>query len=731
MKNKILVALFLSVVPAAAQVQKVDISKELSSVGVADLYQATAKKTGALSPLAKLKDFEIHLKWNECISLAPQVFATHKEVRGWVAQTWLLCLAQGQKKKVDVPAVEKALHTIGLHKDLFQEGPWAADLRTRWVDLRLEHTKTGPELEALLEETFKLNREQKAKVYQTLGDIAFTKNQYAEAQFLFEEAQDQKDSSYLQEKLSFLAKTRGEVVKVKVVTDIPEAGGEELKLEERARQQLKLNNTGAALKDILVVLNQYAGSRAAKRLKEKPLEIYNGTSDKLAKVKALDEMREADATRLLEWAQSLHRRGDFAGALVLAKRAIETAPMSAQVVNALWIAGRSAHFTGQYQKALDFYKTLYTHHGGSDEAAEALFRASLIHYRKNDFSSAVVLLEKVLLQGKDRYDLTGQYWLVRSLQETNPERAKQLAQQLIEKYPFSYYGLRLKAESQEGKLTWPEVKEKVTLKPAPIYLVGSQKKSWQRFKQLSAAGWLAEAQSEIADFPFLKDPAVKIILAEKLVQRQQYMVAIRLINEALEADPNLRQEEFVKLSYPAAFVSLYNAEGERYGIHSSLLRALTRQESAFNIRAVSTSNALGLMQMIPPTAQEVARKLGLKIELPGDMFRPEVNIPMGSFYVDQMLGQFKNNVPFALAAYNAGPHRVNTWVEASPELQELVSQASGAPRDEVWFDELPWTETSFYVKAILRNVLLYRLAEEGSFTVKPVLWQDLLNKKAK
>lgn len=731
MKNKFLAVLTLAVVPAWAQVQKVDVSKELSAVGVADLYQAISKKPKALSPLAKLKDFEINLKWSECISLAPQVFATHKEVRGWVGQTWLSCLAQGQKKKVNIPAVEKALHAIGVHKELFQEGPWAAGLRTRWVDLRLEFTKSAPEMEELLEETFKLNREQKAQVYQTLGDLALAKNQFAEAQFLFEQAQDQKDSSYLQEKLNFLAKTRGEGPKLKVVTETPETGGEELKLEERARQQLRINNAGAALKDILTVLNQFAGSRSAKRLKDKPLEIYNSTTDSLAKVKALDEMREADASRLLEWAQNLHRRGDFSGALILAKRAVEKAPMSAQVVNALWIAGRSAHFVGKYDSALDYYKTLYTHHGGSDEATEALFRASLIHYRKNDFSSAVVLLEKVLLQGKDRYELTGRYWLVRSLQETNPERAELLAQQLIEKYPFSYYGLRLKAESQNGKLSWPEVKEKVVLKPTPIYLVGSQKKSWQRFKQLSAAGWLAEAQTEVADFPFLKDPMVKILLAEKLVQRQQYMVAIRLINEALEVDPNLRQEQFIKLAYPAPFVSLYEAEGERYGVHSSLLRALTRQESAFNMRAVSTSNALGLMQMIPPTAQEVARKLGLQIELPGDMFRPEVNIPMGSFYVNQMLAQFKNNIPFALAAYNAGPHRVNTWVEARPELQELVGNASGSPRDEVWFDELPWTETSFYVKAILRNVLLYRLAEDGSFTLKPVLWQDLLNKKAK
>jgi soluble lytic murein transglycosylase len=176
---------------------------------------------------------------------------------------------------------------------------------------------------------------------------------------------------------------------------------------------------------------------------------------------------------------------------------------------------------------------------------------------------------------------------------------------------------------------------------------------------------------------------------------------------------------------------LYRIEAERYGVHASLLQALTRQESAFNIKAVSSSQALGLMQMIPSTAREVAKKLGLIIEIPGDMFRPEVNIPMGSFYIAQMLAQFENNVPFALAAYNAGPHRMSTWLEGRSELKSLVSQPSGAPRDELWFDELPWSETSFYVKAILRNILLYRLATEGPFTVQPVLWQDLQNKKAK
>ncbi|MNS96722.1 Soluble lytic murein transglycosylase precursor [compost metagenome] len=135
--------------------------------------------------------------------------------------------------------------------------------------------------------------------------------------------------------------------------------------------------------------------------------------------------------------------------------------------------------------------------------------------------------------------------------------------------------------------------------------------------------------------------------------------------------------------------------------------------------------------MIPPTAQEVAKKLGLKIEIPGDMFRPEVNIPMGSYYLSSVMDQFKGQVPLALASYNAGPYRMKLWLDSRPETSALREKNSSAPLDEIWFDELPWNETSFYVKAILRNVMIYRLIDRGPYELNPVLWQDLLNKKAK
>lgn len=741
MRKNIILAGLLIGSTASAQVHKIDVKKELSGT-VVDLYQVTSeKKKVKLSPLSQLKDYEIHLKWAECSKLAPQVFNARKDLRGWVATSWLHCLEGAQNKVKNQAAVDKALSAMEAHKDLLQEGPWSANLAKSYVSLKLSaledqvsrKVKTAVSgIDSLLGGSYTLNKDQRGRVYQLLGDLALLDNNYAEAQFFYEQAQDQRDSKYLQDKLDFISRTKVTVVApTKPTVTVPEVSGEESKLEERVAAALKQNDPISALKDSIQILNEYPGSRAARRLKDKPLEIYNSLSEKLVRVKALNEMEEADTQRLMDWAQNLHRRADYAGSMSLALKAMEKNPAAPSTTSALWIAGRSAHFLGQYDRALDLYKKLFTNHLGSEEAAEALFRSGLIYYRKKEFTNASALLERLLQQGRERYELNGQYWLVRSFQASKSDRAKQAAADLMDRFPFSYYGLRLRAEAQEGKLTWPDNKDKIPALTNEFYVVGAQKSAWLRFKSLSESGWVSEAQEELSFMPFMKDATLKVNLAEKMMERQQYVTAIRWINEAMESDPRLRREQFVKISYPEAFSSLYQAEAERYGVDAVLFKSLTRQESAFNLKAVSTSNALGLMQMIPPTAQEVSRKLGMKVELPDDMFRPEVNIPMGSFYISQMLDQFQGSVPFALAAYNAGPYRMKLWMEGRTEVGELVSKPSSEPLDELWFDELPWTETSFYVKAILRNVLLYRLSEKGNYAPNPVLWQDLLIKKAK
>ncbi|MFS4460816.1 transglycosylase SLT domain-containing protein [Bdellovibrio sp. HCB2-146] len=722
----------------AADVQTVDLQKDFTKQKITHLYEA-AVPTKSLSPLARLKDDEIHLRWNECLKDAPGVYKKQTEVRGWVALTWLHCLEKAQQKKKDLAAVESVVNQLEKNSDLFFIGPWSNDLWQQWAGFQLsvlenkvskKDKKAGAALDRLLGYPSRMTSEQRSLAYQLLGDLALARTNYPEALAMFQQASDAKENKYVSEKIEFLKKAlnKNTETAAKSTSDL---SGDEEKLEARIQQGLKNGEAVAAIKDLVSLLNQYPGSQAARRWKDKPLEVYNGISDAMASSKALNEMSEADISRLLDWAQNLHRRGDYQGAMTLAKKIAEKAQTSPAATSALWISGRCAHFLGQYDQALESFSQLMKLHAGSEEASEAFFRSALIYYRKKEFSTSAALLEKLLSRNVDRYDLLAQYWLVRSLEQVNKDRAKKASAELVAEYPFSYYGLRLSAEANNGKLLWPEQKDKVPTLDHQFFLVGTQKKAWNRFVILSQAGWVGEAQSEWNQIPSLKDPTLQIKMAEFLASRDQYMLSIRLLNAGMEADPRLRREEFVKIGYPKIYENLYNEQAQRYEMDATLLRSLTRQESAFNLRAISTSNAMGLMQMIPPTAQEIAKKLGLKIELPDDMFRPEINIPMGSFYVSQMLGQFKGSIPFALAAYNAGPYRLKNWIEGRDDIKSLPEKGSLSPEDELWFDELPWTETSFYVKAILRNILIYKMAEDKNSVNFPAQWADLLKKKAK
>jgi Soluble lytic murein transglycosylase and related regulatory proteins (some contain LysM/invasin domains) len=747
------IGILLGAMSAQAQVLKIDLNKEFQNSKAVNIYEPGFEKTyKKQTSLVQLKYFESRQMWTECSQLGEKVFNQNKDLQGWVAQTWLNCIEKDFAKNKKSAFVDKALATISKHEALLRGSSWSRDLAGMWVRLsigKLDTAATKPkaavtaEVEKLLTDSDLLSREQKAQAYTYLGDQSLAQVNYKEAKFFYEEAQFYRDSNYLKEKLEFLAKAQknGTAAAAGIpgatTTTVAEAkavagfwDGEEQKIDERIKQSLKQNEIMAAFQDILTLLNNFPGSQATKRWKDKTIDLYSNASS-ANQEKILTEMQKADSARLLEWAHALHRKGDFQGSYTLSQAAYDKAPSSPQSTSALWVLSRSAHFTGKYEAALKYYNLLVTAHAGTDESAEALLRSALIYYRQENFSNASALLERLMTLDKDRYQLSAFYWLVRSQEKVNAERAKTLAQDLMERYPFSYYGLRLRAEANQNKLVWPAAKEKTPILESEIYLVGEQKNSWKRFKTLAKSGWFNEAQAELLDMPAITNATLKVKLAEKLVEQFQFPFAIRWVNEAMETDSNLRREDVIKIAYPQIFKAQFQAEGTRYGVDPVLFQSLTRQESAFNMRAVSSSNALGLMQMIPPTAQEVAKKLGLKIEIPTDMFRPDVNIPMGSYYLSSVMDQFKGQVPLALASYNAGPYRMKLWLDSRPETSALREKNSSAPLDEIWFDELPWNETSFYVKAILRNVMIYRLIDRGPYDLNPVLWQDLLNKKAK
>jgi len=152
--------------------------------------------------------------------------------------------------------------------------------------------------------------------------------------------------------------------------------------------------------------------------------------------------------------------------------------------------------------------------------------------------------------------------------------------------------------------------------------------------------------------------------------------------------------------------------GDTGSIERALALALTRQESGFNAAAVSSSGALGLMQLLPATAQEVAGKLSLPFVEDKLTSDPAYNVTLGSQYLAQMLKRFGGSYELALAAYNAGPNRVPRWIDTmgDPRTNKI---------DMVdWIEMIPLRETRNYVQRIMEGLAVYRDRLNGPFRLQ-------------
>jgi hypothetical protein len=111
------------------------------------------------------------------------------------------------------------------------------------------------------------------------------------------------------------------------------------------------------------------------------------------------------------------------------------------------------------------------------------------------------------------------------------------------------------------------------------------------------------------------------------------------------------------------FQSVIRAAAEKYGLDADLLHCVIAVESNFDPKAVSPKNARGLMQLLPTTAAQ----FGVK-----DIFDPEENVNAGARYLHDLLGKYRNNLTLALAAYNAGPERVDQYGHRVPPYLETM-----------------------------------------------------------
>ena len=393
--------------------------------------------------------------------------------------------------------------------------------------------------------------------------------------------------------------------------------------------------------------------------------------------------------------------------------------------NATWAAALIAAGLDQGLEATATYRQFSQAQTEPSSAARAAFLTGLIPYLAGDAEAARAAWEEML----DAFLSPGHraqahLWLAKVdlAASGDTEGASAHLQQALAAAPYSFYALRAEAWLEnQGAAPLPEPEDTIQPPAAPDWdavegwltsLWGPEVlapgpspfdlTAWQRGQEFHQLGLAREATNQ---FLWLIDqsslqPWSLYRLARAFddldLTHLAAGAAARLLAKTggpLEQTPRA----LLELAYPLAYPSLIQAAAPENDLLPLLLLAVIRQESFFDPLAVSPAGALGLTQVMPPTAQGIAAELGFDDFSAPDLLQPEVSIQFGARYLRSQLDVFAGNPYFALAAYNAGPDNATRWSQSLP-ISDM----------DLFVELIDFAETRSYVKLVLENYAVYR-----------------------
>ncbi len=156
-------------------------------------------------------------------------------------------------------------------------------------------------------------------------------------------------------------------------------------------------------------------------------------------------------------------------------------------------------------------------------------------------------------------------------------------------------------------------------------------------------------------------------------------------------------------TYPRAYRTFVENYSKTFGVNQNFIWSIMRAETHYRKEAVSSVGALGLMQIMPYTGRQVARLIGIEGFAVTDLLKPETNVRLGTRYLNRLLKKYNNKIPLAAASYNAGPHRVHSWLYkfGNLDMDEFV-------------EHIPFLQTRNYVKKVIRFNAVYSNLYEGN-----------------
>jgi soluble lytic murein transglycosylase len=417
---------------------------------------------------------------------------------------------------------------------------------------------------------------------------------------------------------------------------------------------------------------------------------------------------DADAERFAALADYYRGKQQESEMVAAVEAAAMRAPSSRGAESALFLAGNYYWVQLDRERASGYYRRVEENFPTAPDAAAAQWRVAWTAVLKRQPDSAELLEQHLRRFPGSSYTPDALYWLGRLAEEAGISAlARSYYTKLADRYPQNYFQTMASPRLHALGSGPMQVSDVLSVIP-PVTAIPklddaippAAARQQARADALRTIAFDASAELELrAGYATTGEPRLLLEAAEAALTAGHYpaaIVTVRQLFPQLESQPfaNVPREVWM-LAYALPYENSIRRWSAQAAIDPMSVAGLIRQESAFESDARSGKNAIGLMQLIPPTARRLAKQQKIHYSQ-ARLSDPDYNVRLGTVYFAGLQKQF-GGVEAALAAYNAGEDRVTSWT-AGQNYRETAE----------FVESIPFTETRQYVQIVTRNAEIYR-----------------------
>jgi len=415
---------------------------------------------------------------------------------------------------------------------------------------------------------------------------------------------------------------------------------------------------------------------------------------------------------------SLAKRGaDNSEAIRLYSELASKYPRSKYADEARYLSIWLKYNDGKYDEAIAGFKEFVKRYRRSPKRLDALWFLGINLYKKKAYSEAFEYFYEIKRSTPNSENLkpAAIYFLARLSCEMNRMNdCRDYYINLIENFPLNYYSLMAQNRlsetfgedvpfpDNEGVYDISEDDLSISRQPERFNLAQEGILRFNKALQLIRLNLENYAKREL-DYLNVKmkdDYRVLYFLSTMRHRAGDYYGSMRVLRgffiDKMIYRPSQKEIMFWKRMFPLAYLNYVIDNARKYNLDPLLILAIMREESHFRYDVVSPAGAVGLMQLMPKTGRLISNSLGIE-DFDEELLNiPEINIQLGCWYMNQLIIKFNGQLPFAIAAYNAGPGAVDRWLKKNKGLNL-----------DLFIEEIPYKETRGYVKRVLQTYGIY------------------------